>query len=183
MLLLTGASASGKTEAAKILRHRHGLSKAVTHTTRPPRVGEKDKVDYFFVSEEEFLKKEERGFFVETTCYNHNHYGCGKDQVADGNIVVVDPNGLRSFLALDDDTIITFYLEASERTRIARMKSRGDTRENIAKRIINDRTEFRPANIAKTDFVILTDDRPLLDIAEEIYGKYKEELARRLNGR
>ena len=54
MILLAGPSASGKTEIAKILMKDFGIRKVVTHTTRPPRIGEKDGVDYHFVTREEF---------------------------------------------------------------------------------------------------------------------------------
>ena len=100
MILLTGASASGKTEIAKLLAKKYGIVKAVTHTSRAPRVGERNGVDYFFVSKEEFLALKEQNKFVETTFYNGNYYGTSKAQVTDLKCVVVDPNGLKSFIAL-----------------------------------------------------------------------------------
>ena len=74
MILLVGASASGKTEIAKYLQAHYGIKKVITHTTRPMRSGERQDVDYHFVSKEQFdqLKKEDS--FVETTHYNGNEY-------------------------------------------------------------------------------------------------------------
>ena len=65
MIVLIGASASGKTEAAKMLMAKYGIQKAITTTTRPMRVHEVDGRDYFFVSKEKFdqLIKEDK--FVE----------------------------------------------------------------------------------------------------------------------
>ena len=88
MLILTGASASGKTVTAFDLQKRYNLVKAITTTTRPIRVGEKDGVDYFFVSKEEFKKRLNEGKFVESSIYNDNYYGCGIDQIADNKVVV-----------------------------------------------------------------------------------------------
>ena len=81
MIILTGASASGKTETALGLARKYGLVKAITTTTREIRINEHDGVDYFFLTKEEFLSRAQKGFFVETTLYNDNYYGCGKDQV------------------------------------------------------------------------------------------------------
>jgi len=172
MILLTGASASGKTEVAKLLRSKYGIVKAITETTRPPRVGETNGVDYYFVSESEFQNDIKEGKLVEHTLYNGHYYGCPKKEVTHQKCIVVDPNGLRSFLALADASVVTFYLEASEDTREARMKHRGDTEENIVKRIEGDRIDFAKDNIAPTDFHIATDERGLEEIADDIYVKY-----------
>jgi guanylate kinase len=179
MILLTGASASGKTEIAKLLRLRYGIAKAVTHTSREPRPGEINAVDYFFVKKDDFERLKSKNSFVETTLYNGNYYGCSKGQVSDDKCVVVDPNGLRSFLALNECSIVTFYLEAKEETRVERMKGRGDKPSEIERRIVNDRVDFRDDNIAPTDFRIQTDGRSLDDIAQEIYSKYIYTLKQR----
>ena len=55
MILLVGASASGKTEVAKLLKALYGIKKVITHTTRPIRKSEENDVDYHFVSKDEFL--------------------------------------------------------------------------------------------------------------------------------
>jgi len=182
MILLTGASASGKTEVARMLRSRYGIVKAITHTTRSPRVGEKNGVDYFFVSEKDFLAGFERGEFVEKTLYNGHYYGCSKKEVAENKCIVVDPHGLRSFLALKDPSVVTFYLEASEATREKRMIHRGDKKEDIEKRLLNDRVDFAPSAIAPTDFHIVTDDKTLEQIAQDVYSKYQSTLKARKLG-
>ncbi len=48
MIILVGASASGKTEVAKLLARKYGIRKVVTHSTRPLRSGEVNAVDYLF---------------------------------------------------------------------------------------------------------------------------------------
>lgn len=179
MVILVGASASGKTEVARILRNEYGIQKAVTHTTRAPRIGEKDGVDYFFVTKERFLELLSSCFFVEHTFYGGNYYGCGKDQVSEGKAVVVDPNGLRSFLALNNPRVVTFLLEASREERRRRMEGRGDLPEQIEKRLLLDDTGFAPGRIMRTDFRIQTDGRPLPEIAAEVRSLYQKELERR----
>jgi guanylate kinase len=179
MIILTGASASGKTEVAKLLAKKYGIVKAVTHTTRAPRQGERNAIDYFFVTKEDFLALKKAGGFVETTIYNGNYYGTSKAQVTDDKCVVVDPNGLRSFIALEDRSVVTFYLSAEENTREERMRLRGDKAMDIARRIQGDRIDFRPENIAPTDFLITTDTRTIEEITDEIYVRYVLMLKKR----
>ena len=75
MVVLAGASASGKTEVAKVLAKTYGITKIVTTTTREKRTGEVDGVDYFFVSKEKFETMILEDKFVEYTLYNGQMYG------------------------------------------------------------------------------------------------------------
>lgn len=179
MILLIGASASGKTEISKTLRKKYGIIKAVTHTTRAPREGEIDGVDYYFVLEESFIQLKNKGFFVETTVYNGNHYGCSKNEVADDKVVIVDPNGLENFLALKDDSIVSFYLEASEETRRKRMAQRGDVPMGIDSRIENDKKAFDEKFLKNVDHRIKTDGKSLNALTSEIYKAYVKTLKAR----
>lgn len=176
MIILVGASASGKTATALELQRKYGLIKAVTTTTREMRAGEHNGVDYFFISRKEFLDRNKKGLFVETTLYNDNFYGCGVDQVDDNRIIVLDPNGLHAFKALNDDHVISFLIECNEKQREARMRSRGDKEEKITQRLENDVIDFDKRKIGKTDFVIKTDDLTIEEAADIIYKKYIEKL-------
>ena len=177
MIILCGASASGKTVTALELQRKYGLKKAITTTTREKRVGETDGVEYFFISKEEFQKRLKEHRFVESSLYNDNYYGCGIDQVADDKVVVLDPNGLHSFKKLQNKNVVTFLLIADEKTRRERMVSRGDKKENIEKRIINDVVDFSLEKIGEVDFVIKTGDKSIEETADLIYQKYKEKIA------
>ena len=181
MIVLTGASASGKTVTALDLQKRHGLVKAITTTTREKRVGETDGVEYFFICKEEFEKRLKENKFVEHSLYNGNFYGCGVDQVSDNKIVVLDPNGLHSFLKLKDKNIVSFLLIADEKTRKSRMESRGDKKENIQQRIENDVNDFALERIGKVDFIINTDNYTIEEVSDLIYKLYIEKLNKKDN--
>lgn len=173
MIVLAGASASGKTEVAKLLAKKYGITKIITTTTRDKRVGEVDKRDYFFVTKEEFERKIANDEFVEYTTFNGNLYGSTKDQIAPDKCVVIDPAGLRSYIALGNTSIVTFFLEADEETRIARMKIRGDDPDKIKSRIEYDRIAFRRDNIAKVDYVIdSSSNHSVEEVTDEIYHLY-----------
>lgn len=175
MIILVGASASGKTEVATYLRAKYGIKRAITHTSRSPRTGEEDGVDYYFVSDEEFLKLKQEGAFVETTYYNRHYYGCSKAEISEDKAVVVDPNGLESFLKLGDSRIVTFYLKAKEDTRRKRMILRGDGEEMIQQRLLNDVKSFNEPYLSQiTDYQLTTDDRPISEVGDEVYRLYKQ---------
>ena len=179
MIVLTGASASGKTVTALDLQKRYGLIKAITTTTREKRVGETDGVEYFFISKEDFKKRLSENKFVEHSIYNNNFYGCGIDQVSDNKIVVLDPNGLHAFLKLNNKNIVSFLLIADEKTRKERMISRGDKEENIAQRIKNDVNDFSLEKIGKVDFVINTENQTIEETSDIIYKLYKEKISKK----
>ena len=181
MIVLTGASASGKTVTALDLQKRHGLVKAITTTTREKRVGETDGVEYFFISKEEFEKRLKENKFVEHSLYNGNFYGCGVDQISDNKIVVLDPNGLHSFLKLKNKNIVSFLLIADEKTRKSRMQSRGDKEVNIKQRIENDLVDFDLDRIGKVDFVINTENYTIEEVSDLIYKLYSEKLNKKDN--
>ena len=173
MIVLAGASASGKTEVAKVLASKYGIKKIVTTTTREKRNNEVDGVDYFFVTKEKFERMILEDRFVEYTLYNGHMYGSTKDQISDDKCVVIDPAGLRSYLNLNNDSIVTFYLEADEKTRHNRMIFRGDNPDKIKSRIENDRIAFKKENIAKVDYIIDASNKHTIEeVANIIYNHY-----------
>ncbi|HNZ77917.1 MAG TPA: guanylate kinase [Bacilli bacterium] len=175
MLILVGPSASGKTEIANILISDYHMKKVVTYTTRPMRVNEVAGVSYNFVTMDEFLKMKENDEFVETTFYNNNYYGTRKKDVSSEKIVVLDLNGLKSFQEKMPDAIFSVYLDTAEETRILRMALRGDSREQIEKRIINDRQLFDKNKIV-VDHIIRNEDTSLEKLADTIYQIYTKNI-------
>ncbi len=176
MIILVGASASGKTATALKLQEKYGLKKAVTTTTREKRLNEVDGIDYFFITRQEFLKRNKENKFVETTLYNDNFYGCGVDQVSDDRIIVLDPNGVNSFRKLEDNHIKIFLIESNVETRKNRMISRGDKKEKIIQRLENDIIDFDKKKIGKVDATICTDNLSIEETADLIYQEYNKLL-------
>ena len=177
MIVLSGASASGKTEVAKMLASKYGIMKVITTTTRDLRVGEVNGKDYFFVSKDEFLKMIKDNRFVEFTTYNDNFYGSTKDQISTNKCIVVDPIGLKAYIDLNHKDIITFFLDSKEETRKKRMMMRGDKPEKIECRIIHDREAFKEGNIPQVNFHIDSETKNVEEVADEIYRIYQSFLA------
>lgn len=176
MILLTGPSASGKTEIAKELFKLFGIKKVVTHTTRDMRVGEVQDVDYHFVSKEEFLKLKDEDAFVETTFYNNNYYGTSKKELGNDKVIVVDPKGKDSFLKLNNPNNIFFYIEANAELRKARMIERGDNDDCIKQRLLRDESWFDDEAKIGVNFIVENENKTLEEIAREIYNMYIEKI-------
>lgn len=174
MIILTGPSASGKTEIAKMLISLFKYQKFVTTTTRQKRAGEIDGKDYYFISEEEFLNKIKEDAFIEYTVYNNNYYGSYKKEKADNKILIVEPNGLKAFQKLNDPHMISFFIDSDEKERYQRMLKRGDDISDINRRINNDRVLFYKD--IKTDFMIKNKGKTLKELAKNINEIYLNKL-------
>lgn len=176
MIILVGASASGKTEVAKLLGRKYHIRKVVTHTTRAMRQNEVNDVDYHFVDVATFIELKNDGAFVETTIYNGNYYGTSKKEISDDSVLIVDPNGLKSFQDLHDPRIVTFYMFASEKTRLSRMRERGDSEEKAQSRIHDDRVCFNLEYINKPDYEIDCEVASIEEVTSQVYQQYRAHL-------
>ncbi|HLR92600.1 MAG TPA: AAA family ATPase [Atopostipes sp.] len=136
IIVLVGPSGSGKTSIGKLLS-KHGIPRLTTTTTRAPRPGEVDGVDYYFrqFSELEMEK------FVEQTVYDGNRYGLTKDEVKEmlekHDIVHVslDQNGAEAMKEVFPKEAFVVFVQIDEEIMIHRMKKRGDSEEEIQDRI------------------------------------------------
>ena len=104
---ICGKSASGKDTLAKYLSeyfHNMGLftHNMISVTTRPPRVSEKDKINYYFTTEHQFEQMMEHQEFIEFTHFRGWHYGVPLKEVKSGyiNIGVFNPEGLMTLQAM-----------------------------------------------------------------------------------
>lgn len=138
--LIVGSSGSGKTTQANILRKRDNFFRIITYTTRAPRKGEINEVDYFFVDRETFLKLKKENFFLEVTEYSNNYYGTPKLEIqkyinSDKNaVLVVDLNGVKK-IKEEFKNSICIYLKLDEAALVERMNARGDSINKIEDRL------------------------------------------------
>lgn len=176
MLVMIGASASGKTEIAKILIKNYGFSKLVTYTTREMRVGEVNGVDYHFISLEEFEKKKKRREFLETAQYHNTYYGSPKKGADEMKVIIVDPKGANSIFRKNIPKTFFIYLETDQLIRRVRMLNRGDKLEDVETRFKEDKKHFRKSRFAHLDHVVNTSSHTLEELAEQIYNLYISDL-------
>lgn len=156
LIVLTGPSASGKdlvmTELLKMLP---SLSRVITTTTRHKRSGEKNGVDYYFISKDQFEKKIKKGEFIEYVQYAGSDYGTTKKEIGKimkGNDIIWRIESSRaariedfiktSFRQEAEDLLkktLVIYLSASEENRRKRLRERGTTQHGIKERFTQDR--------------------------------------------
>ena len=84
LVVVSGPSGVGKSTVVKrLLDIDKKLKLSVSATTRPPRPNEKKKIDYIFLSEDEFFEKEKNGLFIEWAKVHDYHYGTPRDFIND----------------------------------------------------------------------------------------------------
>lgn len=153
MIVLVGESASGKSSIEKNLVEHYGYKKIVSYTTRQPRQGEVDGVDYYFISTEHFIELKEQRFFAETAIYNNWYYGTAKEDCTNDKVAVLTPHGLRQISKIQGIDIISFYINVPRRDRLIKILQRGDSIEEAYRRNVSDVGMFDGIS-DEVDFVI-----------------------------
>ncbi len=177
MLVLIGASASGKTEIAKILISNYNFKKMITYTTREIRNSEVNGVDYHFVSEEVFINKKSNKEFLETAIYNDTHYGSPVEGADFYKVIIVDPKGANSIFKKKIPNTVFIFLETDELIRRVRMLNRGDSLINVSSRFKEDKKHFRKSRFKHLDYIVNTSTHTLEELAKQINDLYKTHLS------
>jgi guanylate kinase len=160
IFVLSGPSGSGKTTLAGMLLKepalRGLLCRSISFTTRRRRTGERDKRDYFFISEAEFKRKRKAKKILEWTSYLGYYYGTDKGFVEDrlrrfrGIVLCLDVVGaLRLKRMYPRRAVIVFVQPPSlkELYRRIRARSRSTTEEEISRRLAVAKKEIRSARL------------------------------------
>lgn len=150
IFVITGPSGVGKGTLIRSLRERHPeLELSVSATTRAPRVGESDGVDYHFLDPDEFDRRVAAGEFVEHAEYAGNRYGTLRSELesrgAAGAPVVleIDLQGARQVRAAMPEATQVFVSPPSFDELRIRLVGRGtDDPEKVAERLELARTEL-----------------------------------------
>lgn len=143
IIALVGYSGSGKTLASSILNDKFGIPKVISCTTRAPRKGEKDGVDYFFLTMDEFNKKKK----LEFDNYAGNYYGLLKSTVDDllrehhHICTVTTMSGVEALHKAYPGKVYSVFINANLKRLTERLKARGEDDASIAKRLDGIREE------------------------------------------
>jgi guanylate kinase len=133
---------------------------SVSATTREPRPGEEDGVDYHFLSPEEFEERVEADDFLEWAEYAGNRYGTLRSELerdAHPLVLEIEVQGARQVRARVGDAVSVFIAPPSEEALRTRLVGRGsDSPEQIERRLNTAWTELAARN--EFDHVIVNDD-------------------------
>ena len=162
LFVISGPSGAGKSTILKrVMETMPDLQFSVSATSRPPREGEQDGVQYFFVTENAFRQMIEQGAFVEYDYHMQNYYGTLKAQILDktklGHMILdVEPNGARTVKELYPDAILIYIGAPSIEELQNRLRARKDTtEEQIA--IRSERARWEDSQRDKYDYVVIND--------------------------
>ncbi len=172
IFIISAPSGTGKTTLLKkVMAEIEGVTFSVSHTTRAPRAGEMNGIDYYFVSEKEFLAMQSTGEFLESAEVYGNYYGTTKQAVLNtienGIDVILDidvqgANIIRKALEIDASYI--FLSPPSLKELEKRLQGRAkDDDETIRIRLANAGKEMLAAN--EYEYLIINDQ---LDVAAKV---------------
>ena len=151
IFVISGPAGSGKGTVVEIIRSRtRSVGVSVSATTRSPRPGEKDGVNYHFITKEKFLSLLSEGEIIEHTEYCSNYYGTLRSEVlaiteAGLDVILeIEVEGAMQVKKLMGDAVVTVMLAAPDARELEkRLRGRGtETEESIRKRLARARDEL-----------------------------------------
>ncbi|MBN8644013.1 MAG: guanylate kinase [Planctomycetes bacterium] len=141
LLIISGPSGVGKTTITRAVeRSIPDAVFSVSATTRPKTEADVDGVDYHFIGEQEFLRREAAGEFLETAVYAGNRYGTLRApveaQLSRGRLMIleIDVQGAKSVKGKMPGAFALFILPPSEDVLLARLRSRKREAEEVIQR-------------------------------------------------
>lgn len=163
-IILSSPSGAGKTTIAhRLLEQRSDVGYSVSCTTRPPRPGEVNGRDYYFLSTAEFMQRQQRGDFAEWAVVHGHMYGtlrCEVERVLGSNrhvIMDIDVKGANQFRSVFPESVPIFVLPPSVDEMLARLKRRKtENAETLKTRLVSALAELH--EVPNYQYVVVNDD-------------------------
>ena len=163
LFIIAAPSGCGKTTLVDaLLKNSEDLYLSVTHTTRKPRVGEVDGVNYHFITKTDFKKMIVNTEFVEHAEVFGNLYGSSREKIQENlnkNIDVIleiDWQGARQVKANMPNAISIFILPPSKKSLLERLKGRGQDDDETIKNRMSD-AENQMKHYDEFDYLVIND--------------------------
>lgn len=145
LFVISAPSGAGKTTLVRrLITARPDLAFSISYTTRSPRAGETDGLDYYFLDRAEFERMRDDGAFLEHAEVFGHLYGTGRDQVENlclsGQDVLleIDWQGAQQVMRNDPDCCSIFILPPSVEELERRLRGRGTDDEEVIQRRLNE---------------------------------------------
>ncbi len=180
-ILFSAPSGSGKTTIIReILKRFDCFEFSISATSRPARQGEKDGVDYYFLTPEEFERRVSEGLFLEwEEVYAGTRYGTLKSEIDriwdNGHVIIFDVDvngGMNIKKYFGSEALALFVMPPSIEVLEMRLRNRGtETEEAITKRLARSAAELKMSD--RFDVTILNDDlNHAVDETQRVINNY-----------
>ena len=165
ILIVSGPSGSGKsTLLGRLLKEENDLYFSISSTTRAPRQGETEGVNYYFINKDEFKKGIDADEFLEWAFVHGNYYGTSLKPVLkaleEGKIAIfdIDVQGFNIAKSKFAENITSVFITTASKNELkSRLQNRGtDSAQTIEKRLINAVGEME--HILEYDYFLINDD-------------------------
>ena len=164
LLVISSPSGAGKTTLAHLLAEQERLEFSVSYTTRAPRTGEREGIDYKFVTEDEFSSMIDRGEFAEWANVHGSRYGTAVHTVnralEDGKDYLFDVDwqgGAQIRRQWPEESVLVFILPPSMAELERRLRRRAtDSPAAIERRLLTATRELE--HFAEYDFLVVNDN-------------------------
>lgn len=163
LFIVSAPSGAGKTSLVRALLSRvPGLELSVSSTTRPPRHGESDGVDYHFLDEAQFVERVEAGRFLEYARVFDNLYGTSRDAVetrldAGADVILeIDWQGAQQVRQALPEAVSVFILPPSRAELRRRLSERGQDPATVIERRLAEAVE-EISHYAEYDYLVVND--------------------------
>lgn len=154
LYLIIGRSGTGKTTVVEELEKRYGYKSVQSYTTRPKRY--ENETGHTFITKEEFDKKKMLAY----TKFNGYEYGVDADLLSQGDLYIIDIPGVKYLQQSNvlNKKLITINLRCNQADLIKNMINRGDSKDMIQSRLLNDDIMFADEKNFPFDYIISTDN-------------------------
>ncbi|ADL42779.1 guanylate kinase [Caldicellulosiruptor obsidiansis OB47] len=164
LIVISGPAGTGKgTVVGKLLEKNPNIKLSISKTTRKPRPGEKEGMNYFFVSREQFEEEIKNERFLEYAEYNNNYYGTPKDFVFEtlekgfDVILEIETKGALQIKKVFSDAVLIFLLPPSIEELYKRLVKRGtESEDEIKARLEIAKNEIKL--VPEYDYCVINDN-------------------------
>ncbi|MCI6858341.1 MAG: guanylate kinase [Eubacterium sp.] len=183
LVVISGFSGAGKGTVSKALVEKYGYRLSVSATTRQPREGEEDGREYYFKSEDDFLKLIDYNGFIEYARYVDHYYGTPRkfveDELAAGNVVIleIEVQGAMKIKEQYPDAILLFITAPSIEVLKQRLIGRGTESPDVVDKRMR-RAAQEAESIDQYEFIVSNEEGKLEECMDKIHAIIESESCR-----